>query len=112
MHLVPVQLDLFPHALLADHPFVTDKERDSRSRSQWLRSILSYLNFQTGDAWRRLSDPEQRWSADRIWYLYGIQTINAVMGGRNPKWDPFIQKKQPQPLRRPMPRRRREDRVA
>ena len=57
-----------------------DTERDRRSRSQWLRSILDYLEFGAGDSWRRLSDPAQRNSSDRTWYLNGIRQVKFLPG--------------------------------
>jgi hypothetical protein len=123
LHLVAYQLELFSRrALSACNLFtrcaspnddrVNDNERDKRTGSQWLKAVLAYLEFRTGDSWRRLSDPAQRWSPDRIWYLNGIGAIYDVMHGRVPVPDPSTDKKLPQPVRRATPGRRREDRCA
>jgi len=78
--LVWYQLDLFLYRPVDSGRLVPvqDSERDRRSGGQWLRAILSYLEFGAGDAWRRLSDPEQRNSPERLWYLGGIRTINGI----------------------------------
>jgi hypothetical protein len=89
-----------------------DDERDKRTGPQWLKAVLGYLEFGTGDSWRRLTDPGQRWHPERLWYLNGIATIFDLMDGRFPNKKPFPYKKQPQPVRRATPARRREDRVA
>lgn len=57
---------------------MNDSERDGRSGGQWIRATKAYLEFGAGDAWRRLSDPEQRNSPERAWYLGGIQTMNGI----------------------------------
>jgi hypothetical protein len=113
MHVVHLQLDLFPHKLLTDDSVMEDFDRDCRSGPQWLRAVLAYLDFGAGDRWRRLSDPLQRWHRDRLWYLSGIQTINNVIAGRSPKWEPFLHPERKQPQRsRPAAVRRHGDRVA
>jgi hypothetical protein len=88
--LVWSQLDLFTHGALAPTRSagapprgprlckMNDRERDDRSGGQWLRATKAYLEFGTGDAWRRLSDPEQRNSPERAWYLAGIRTMNGI----------------------------------
>jgi hypothetical protein len=63
---------------------MTDAERDRRSGLQWLRSILSYLEFSSGQAWRRLSDPEQRWHPERLWYLDGIRAVQTLLASPTP----------------------------
>ena len=55
-----------------------DRERDRRTGGQWLRGVKAYLEFGAGSAWRRLSDPEQRNSPERDWYLGGIRTMNGI----------------------------------
>jgi hypothetical protein len=82
--LVRSQLDLFTHgarALNARGPSLwkmSDRERDRRTGGQWLRAVKAYLEFGAGSAWRRLSDPEQRNSPVRDWYLGGIRTLNGI----------------------------------
>lgn len=80
-----LQLDLFTHGALAldtraSRRYFTmdDRERDGRTGGQWLRATKAYLAFGAGDAWRRLSDPEQRNSPERAWYLGGIRTMNGI----------------------------------
>jgi hypothetical protein len=123
LRLVAYQLPLFPIRTLshrhlfcpcspADYGPVYENERDKRSGQQWLKAVLGYLEFQTGDRWRRLTDPGQRWHPNRLWYLNGIGTIHDVMAGRLIPENPFTQKKLPRPVRRATPMRRREDRCA
>jgi hypothetical protein len=82
--LVCSQLDLFTHGSLAlntrgsCHWKMSDRERDRRTGGQWLRAVKAYLEFGAGSAWRRLSDPEQRNSPVRDWYLGGIRTMNGI----------------------------------
>ncbi len=72
------QLELFPeNRALPRYCQVDDFERDQRTGGQWLRAIESYLRFRSGDSWRRLSDPAQRFSPDRLWYIDGIRTLNG-----------------------------------
>jgi hypothetical protein len=81
-----LQLDLFKHGALALNARVaacryskmSDRERDRRSGGQWLRAVKAYLEFGAGSAWRRLSDPDQRNSPERDWYLGGIRTLNGI----------------------------------
>ncbi len=79
------QLDLFTHEALpldkrrsCRYLKMNDRERDGRTGGQWLRATRAYLEFGAGDAWRRLSDPEQRNSPERAWYLGGIRTMNGM----------------------------------
>jgi len=60
-----------------------DSPREKRDRSQWLRAITAYLNFQSGDAWRRLSDPAQRWDPDRLWYQNGLYCLANFLADTN-----------------------------
>jgi hypothetical protein len=117
LHLVACQLELFDHRPLPEayigpiDPYQPDG-REKRTGSQWLKAILAYLEYGAGDGWRRLTDPAQRWHPNRVWYLNGIGTIFDLMAGRVPEKEPLPRKKQPQPIRRATPGRRREDRVA
>lgn len=80
LRLVWYQLQLFPTGPeFADVHAMDDAERDRRSGSQWLRSILSYLEFRSGDMWRRMSDPAQRQHPERLWYLNGIRQISSLI---------------------------------
>ncbi len=54
-------------------------EKDNRCGLAWLKSILAYCEFRAGASWRRLSDPAQRWSADRMWYLNGVRAVNDLI---------------------------------
>lgn len=65
-------------SLRAEHSAMSDTERDKRTGGQWLRAITSYCEFRAGDAWRRLSDPNQRNAPERLWYLGGIRTLNGI----------------------------------
>lgn len=81
-----LQLDLFTHGALVlntrggacRYLKMSDRERDRRTGGQWLRAVKAYLEFGAGSAWRRLSDPEQRNSPVRDWYLGGIRTMNGI----------------------------------
>ncbi len=115
MHLVAFQLELFdrrPFPAADNGGMNSDEERDKRSSSQWLKAILGYLEFGTGDRWRRLSDHRQRWHPNRLWYLNGIGTIQDLLWGRALSQTSSTAKKPPQPVRRVTPARRREDRCA
>jgi hypothetical protein len=82
---------------------MSDQERDPRTGGQWIRSVTAYLEFGAGSAWRRLSDPSQRNSPVRNWYLGGIRTINGIPArGRNGSETLQIVAKKPQ--RAPLPR--------
>lgn len=78
------QLDLFApvplalNARSASRWKMSDRERDCRTGGQWLRAVKAYLEFGAGTAWRRLSDPEQRNSPERNWYMGGIRTMNGI----------------------------------
>ena len=67
-----------------DNGSMGHSDRDERSGSQWLRAISAYLEYRTGDAWRRLSDPSQRWDPERLWYLNGIRAIHSIGCGPLP----------------------------
>lgn len=85
MQLVWRQLELFPDAVSSRSRLkMEDADRARRSGSQWLRAITSYLEFRTGDSWRRLSDRQQRESEDRLWYLNGLREIMPILAGREP----------------------------
>ena len=45
---------------------------DGRTGIQWVRSILSYLDWRTGSSWRPLS---HRWHPDRWYYLDGYRLV-------------------------------------
>lgn len=110
MHLVPLQLDLFPHVpqvRIEPRRPMTDEERDRRSAGQWLRSVRAYLEFRTGDSWRRLSDPEQRWHPDRIYYLDAIRVLNGHLG-----FPDFLPEPTPKLLPKKLVTRARKARVA
>lgn len=73
------QLSVILPALIFCRYSQNDLPVDRRSRSQWLRSIAAYLEYKTGDSWRRLSDPAQRWDPDRLWYLNGIDLMHTFL---------------------------------
>lgn len=56
-----------------------DAERDRRNGRQWLKSAIAYCDFQAGGSWRRLSDPSQRNSSWRRWYLDGLRTLTDIL---------------------------------
>lgn len=77
-----LQIALFPElvesAPINPHPtghIVSDDERDRRTSGQWLRAVRAYLEFGSGDAWRRGSD---RNNPARIWYVNGIRCLNSI----------------------------------
>lgn len=118
MHLAAYQYELFdnrpsPKAHNRQMHTDGDAERDKRTRAQWLRAILAYLEFRSGSSWRRLSDPAQRWAPERMYYLEGYWAVsNVYHRSDEERVSRSIPKKQPQPVRRATPARRREDRVA
>jgi len=77
-----LQSDLFPYKLESSRPPagtpMQDSERDKRTGGQWLRSITAYLEWQSGDSWRRASD---RNSPERWLYLDAIRLLNGIIGG-------------------------------
>jgi hypothetical protein len=81
-----LQLPLFPfhqsaivaRAWSSGYSGVSDSERDGRTGRQWLLAVRSYLEFCCGDAWRSHSDPSQKNSPERWWYLNGIRTLNGI----------------------------------
>lgn len=77
------QLDLFlpgeiPQRPRSDNPCMSDEQRSLRTGGQWLRAINAYLNWRTGDSWRRPSDPRQRWDPERLEYLDAIRLLNGI----------------------------------
>ena len=72
------QLSLFPGLVPRHYAPVSKSERDERTGPQWIRAVISYLEFSSGDAWRRLSDPLRRFSPERQWYLGGLRTMNGI----------------------------------
>jgi len=75
-----IQLALFhdlrlPSTRPSDKRSMSDAERDRRSAGQWIRAIQAYLEWRTGDAWRRGSD---RNSPERWWYINGIRCLNEI----------------------------------
>jgi hypothetical protein len=79
MHPVWFQLALFdsevPVRPLSDERTMSDEERDGRTPGQWLRSVRAYLEFMSGDAWRRSSE---RNNPERLWYIGGIRCLNSI----------------------------------
>ena len=61
-----------------------DEERDRRDAGQWDKAIRARLEVGTGNAWRRMSDPDQRNSPERLWYVNGIRTMNGI-GAEKPR---------------------------
>ena len=76
---------IVPFALIADSS--QNDLRELRTGPQWLRALTAYLDFKTGDSWRRLSDPAQRRDPDRVWYLDGLTFLQNLLrdeSGRSP----------------------------
>lgn len=67
-----------------DHSDMTDAERDLRSGDQWILSVIAYLEFRYGKAWRKIHrlgerDNPVRWyslSAARL--LHELRYFNAA----------------------------------
>jgi hypothetical protein len=79
-----LQLELFsdlrlPRIEPTDNRSMSDQERDRRTAGQWLRAIHAYLEWQTGDSWRRGSD---RNSPERWAYIDAIRCLNEIGVGR------------------------------
>lgn len=75
-----LQGELFPEILLvsavADSSgTMEDAERDRRTPAQWLRAINAYLEFMSGDSWRRGADRD---SSERWYYLDAIRFLNGI----------------------------------
>lgn len=51
---------------------------DGRTGDQWLRSVIGYLHWRSGDCWRRLSLPVQRHSPQRWDYLHALKLVESV----------------------------------
>lgn len=84
LFLVPLQLAFFGMGSvnLSGPPLDFHRvqwEKDNRSGTQWLKSVLAYCEFRAGAPWRRLSEPSQRWNAERLWYLNGVRAVNDVL---------------------------------
>lgn len=50
-------------------------EVDGRNERQWIDSAVAYCYWRAGEAWRRLSDPKQRWDAERLNYLQAARIL-------------------------------------
>jgi hypothetical protein len=53
-----------------------DSERDQRTGLQWLKVVNSYLEFMSGNAWRR--GLTERNSPERWYYLDAIRWLNGI----------------------------------
>jgi len=84
LHIIPLQLDLFKRAPVVK-PLQgwrqrADAERDKRTGTQWRLSILAYLEYRSGEAWRAAAGSDQRFNVERLWYLQAIAEIQGNMG--------------------------------
>jgi hypothetical protein len=74
-----LQGELFPElaaaAQDAEMRSMDDSERYRRTGRQWIKAVNSYLEFMTGDAWRRGSE---RNSPERWYYLDAIRWLNGI----------------------------------
>jgi hypothetical protein len=74
-----LQGELFPDLAAgtqdAELRCMDDSERDRRSGRQWLKAVNAYLEYMTGDAWRRGSE---RNSPERWYYLDAIRWLNGI----------------------------------
>jgi len=85
MNVACQQLELFPGVRVSrSTSAMDDNARDRRTEAQWLRSIIAYLEFRSGTAWRRLSNPQQRNHPERWWYLNGIRCVQSILAGQDP----------------------------
>ena len=75
LDLVLLQLSVIVPTLTLCRYSLNDSLADRRSGAQWLRAIAAYLEYKTGDSWRRLSDRAQRWDPERLWYVDGVRFI-------------------------------------
>lgn len=57
---------------------MTDAERDLRTGDQWLLSVVQYLEFRSGKAWRKLNRADERWNAVRCHYLDGVRLLSSL----------------------------------
>jgi hypothetical protein len=79
------QLDLFAAATAGPPPAGTlsmeETERYQRTGDQWVRSVISYLEFRCGDSWRSFTDKKQRDSAWRWEALEAIRLLRSLRYG-------------------------------
>ncbi len=95
MFLVPYQMSLFDWRPLAEiSAKVTDADRDKRSANQWTKSIIAYLEWRAGQAWRYLY-PTQRLTLDHCDYL---DAMSLVRGAARREIECEAEKQPPLPL--------------
>ena len=54
-------------------------EVDGRTGQQWFKSIMSYLEWRSGQPWRRVAD---RFNPTANYYLHGLRTARDAFNGR------------------------------
>lgn len=59
-------------------PLTDGGDEEKRTADQWIRSILIYLEFRAGTAWRNLSRAEQRRNPQYIEYLEAARLVLSV----------------------------------
>lgn len=86
---VPCQLRLFEFKM---DPVLCAEIVDGRTGNQWLKSVLAYLDFRAGNAWRRMDDGAHRRAPERWEYLDAIRFIESVRNApvREPKERPVL----------------------
>lgn len=57
---------------------MTDAERDLRNGDEWLLSAVSYLEYRSGKAWRKLHRPGERFNPLRWYYLDAIRLLSDL----------------------------------
>jgi hypothetical protein len=62
-----------------------DPVRDARTGDQWLRSVIAYLEFRSGDSWRRLCFKNQRDSPERWEALDAIRLLQELRYAPEPE---------------------------
>ena len=96
LHPVWLQTRLFPENVATPLPSrwlqVSDEERDRRTPGQWLRAVRAYLEFRSGNAWRRMSDQREWWSPERLYYVGAIRFLNELDAAARPVSAPALAK--------------------
>lgn len=54
-------------------------EVDGRTGLQWLKAAIAHCDCHAGTAWRRLSDPRQRYAPERLFWLEVIRLLTDVL---------------------------------
>jgi hypothetical protein len=79
-----VQLSLFPWRPLWEPARLGRDKQDRRTPDQWIRSVLAYLDWRSGDSWRPLSVRTERENSERWAYLEARRIVQSVRYASEP----------------------------